>query len=395
MSQALALAAAQELRTALLDHGVKAVSIELQVGRGPASGANWWCPTFAAALSHHIVSRRSSGLTPGLALVKRGRTGLVGPLCNAYGGFDEVSRIITMGWANHPGQGGPTDFAGQVVPKDNGRPYLFGTEFEGGLDEADWTDEFHEFMARHNAGVLDWLGRPVEAHGEHLTWAPQRKIDRLHYTTGSGQDRIRAVLAGAPAAHSPAPAVPAAQAATYGPWYTGAPGTRTVRLYASGADVVVIQHWAGVAEDGKYGPGSVAAVKDKQKAAGLTKDGIVGRNTWALILAHVNAGANTSQTRATQGAVHVPADGKWGADTDKAVAAVRAAVTGSFPYGRAFAQTCVGTKSDGVWGTNSRAALARTVALLQAAWGAKPDGDWGTKTEAAYAAARGRNYMRF
>lgn len=192
MTLALAQREAGDLRVALLDNGVRQVSLELQQG---VAGSGWAGGQFRRGLGHHIVSRRSSGLTPGLALVKRGRPDLGGPLCNGYGGFDLIARIITMGWANHPGAGGPWSVPGWgTIPRNNGRPYIFGWEFEGGLNEADWTDEFHEFMARCGAGTLDWLGgAPLECWDEHKGWAPARKIDRLHYTTASGRQRIAAV----------------------------------------------------------------------------------------------------------------------------------------------------------------------------------------------------------
>jgi hypothetical protein len=183
-----AQAQANQLRTALLDNGVRRVSIELQQG---VAGSGWGVAPFMRGLGHHIVSRPPG--TPGLALVKRGRPDLAGPLCNGYGGFDLTARIITMGWANHPGMGGPWSVPGwRTVPVNNGRPYIFGWEFEGGL--VPYTDEMHDFMARCGAGTLDWLGdMPLECWGEHKTWAPGRKVDRLGYTTASGRARIAAV----------------------------------------------------------------------------------------------------------------------------------------------------------------------------------------------------------
>jgi hypothetical protein len=195
VTQADAVAAAGRLRTALLDNGVRAVSIELQQGAG---GSGWGVAPFKRGLGHHIVSRPPG--TPGLALVKKGRPDLAGPLCNGYGGFDLTARIITMSYANHPGLGGPWAVPGWgTVPVNNGRPYIFGWEFEGGIVE--WTDAMHDFMARCGAGTLDWLGTlpgnpgpaPLDCWGEHKTWAPGRKIDRLNYTTASGRSRIAAV----------------------------------------------------------------------------------------------------------------------------------------------------------------------------------------------------------
>jgi hypothetical protein len=105
-----------------------------------------------------------------------------------------------MGWANHPGTGGPWTVPGWgVVPKDNGRPYAFGWEFEGGYEP--YTDEMHDFMARCAAGTLQWLDTmpdtpgpaPLECWDEHKGWAGPRKPDRIGYTTASGRARIAAV----------------------------------------------------------------------------------------------------------------------------------------------------------------------------------------------------------
>jgi hypothetical protein len=185
------MAAAQELATALRDFGMK-VSIEL---RTDAQGS-WRVNDFVRNLQHHTVSRPSNGMTPCLSLVKYGRSDLSGPLANGYLGYDGVARIITMGYANHPGLGGPWSVAGHgTVPRDNGRPYIFGWEHEGGYPES-WTgpyEKMHDWMARCGAAVLEWRGLPLTCSGEHKTWAGARKIDRLNYTTESGRERIRLV----------------------------------------------------------------------------------------------------------------------------------------------------------------------------------------------------------
>lgn len=215
MTLARAQAAADQLRTALLDNGVRRVSIELQPG---VASSGWYVNTFKRGMGHHIASYPPG--TPGLALVKKGRTGtnaLTGPLCNGYGGFDLTARIITMGWANHPGEGGPWSVPGWgTVPRNDGRPRIFGWEFEGGY--LDYTDEMHDFMARCGAGTLDWLGTlpgnpgpaPLACWGEHKEpWAPGRKTDRIGYTAASGRARIAAVRGGAaPASRPSTPTAP-------------------------------------------------------------------------------------------------------------------------------------------------------------------------------------------
>lgn len=234
MSVALAQAAAQQLRTALLDHGVRAVSLELQPG---VAGSGWHVGTFKRGMGHHIASRPSQGATPGLAVVKNGRGGvnpLTGPLANGYGGFDLIARIITMGWANHPGAGGPWSVPGWgTVPVNNGRPYIFGWEFEGGFEP--YTDEMHDFMARCGAGTLDWLGgAPVECWDEHKGWAGPRKPDRIGYTTASGRSRIATVLQG----DDMDPVIAQKISEIHGVLFSGTPATpRALSVYARLVDV--------------------------------------------------------------------------------------------------------------------------------------------------------------
>ena len=216
-----ALRRARIVKTALLDHGVFQVSIELHDGRPTSDGSDTWnaCKP-VGPFSHHTVSRFSpSSLTPCLALVKSGRSDVPGPLCNGYGGYDLVYRIICCGMANHSGEGGAMSLSGPrgtfVIPQDSARAHMWGTEYEGGLSEADWDREltnpgtgkkstFREFMGRSNAALAEAVweinGRGTregltakdlaDYHVEHKTWAPTRKIDRLNYSTASGRAEL-------------------------------------------------------------------------------------------------------------------------------------------------------------------------------------------------------------
>jgi hypothetical protein len=209
MSRATALPEARRLKQCLLKAGVPQVSIELVQGR-PASGDLWNNQFVVASFAHHTVSRYSaSNKTPCLALVKRGRSDLPGPLCNGYGGYDLVARIITLGYANHPGAGGPVTVPSGVakprtytIPRDSARKYAFGWEFEGGLAALDWNRiytnaatgkkmNFHEFMARCLNGTQDMYDLPIGAHLEHKSWAPTRKVDRMGYTRDSAIVRMK------------------------------------------------------------------------------------------------------------------------------------------------------------------------------------------------------------
>lgn len=197
----VALSKARLLKRIMLEHGVPEVSIELLPGR-PSNYGEWDALFTVADMGHHTVSRYSSrSLTPVLALVKRGRSDLPGPLCNGYGGYDLTYRIITFGYANHPGRGGPYTVpaltAGRfTIPQNSARRYTWGTEWEGGLDESDWDRvlrnprngkqmTMRQFMGRAHAALEKFLEIHEGAHLEHSTWT-SRKIDRLGYTREEG-----------------------------------------------------------------------------------------------------------------------------------------------------------------------------------------------------------------
>lgn len=215
MTQQTAMAKAAELKRALLNHGVPEVEIELMQGRPvPNAGDRWDTLQIVANFAHHVGSKHGTHRTPGLAGIKKGRPAvpaspghkaqdaLPGPLANGYGGWDLCYRIITFGYANHPGKGGPIVVNGFKIPKDSARRYTWGTEWEGGLREADWDEvltnprngakmTMREFMGRSHAAIQAYFKLPADAHLEHKTWAPTRKIDRLNYTRASGIEEIR------------------------------------------------------------------------------------------------------------------------------------------------------------------------------------------------------------
>ena len=282
MSADAAQQAAQRLRSALLDHGVRKVSIELMPGRPTSSGSRWLNSRFIGVMSHHTAGP-AAGLTPSLALCKRGRSGIPGPLCNGYGGRDLVYRIITMGLANHPGKGGPLTLGRFRIPADSARPYLWGTEWEHpGTAAHPWTDDMREFTARSNAGILDWLGQPIGHHVEHSTWAPGRKIDRLGYTAASAQDEIQPFLsrvdAGARGAR-PTPRFPGR--------HFFQPGAVNEHVTELGTQLVRL----GFGRFYKVGPGprwtdadreAVAAFQKSRPELRMDADGFPGPLTWRL-----------------------------------------------------------------------------------------------------------------
>lgn len=97
-----------------------------------------------------------------------------------------------------------------------------------------------------------------------------------------------------------------------------------------------------------------------------------------------------------QKVVGATVDGRWGEDTDKRTHAVRMASSlkgVAFPWGEKYTQGVVGTKADGIWGANSRAAHDKAVKKIQTAlkkagyFKGAPNGIWNAATDAAFVKA--------
>ncbi|OJF15067.1 peptidoglycan-binding domain-containing protein [Couchioplanes caeruleus] len=99
---------------------------------------------------------------------------------------------------------------------------------------------------------------------------------------------------------------------------------------ATGVDVQTVQHLLTAAgypvdSDGKFGPGTEAAVKKFQAAQGATADGIVGMMSWSKLVRTVRPGDRGDAVKAVQAQLNalgygLEVDGAFG---DRTAAAVR------------------------------------------------------------------------
>ncbi|WP_245557816.1 peptidoglycan-binding domain-containing protein [Deinococcus apachensis] len=106
---------------------------------------------------------------------------------------------------------------------------------------------------------------------------------------------------------------------------------QALRQGDSGRDVVTLQYLlrhAGqiLSVDGAFGSGTDTAVRNFQRASGLTVDGIVGGNTWEKLIVTVRQGDSGNAVRAVQdqlrsgyGYSGVTVDGIFGSGTNTAV----------------------------------------------------------------------------
>lgn len=120
-----------------------------------------------------------------------------------------------------------------------------------------------------------------------------------------------------------------AQVAVAAPASAAIPGSSTtsfpvLKLNSSGHAVTVAQYALAhngqqLSVDGKFGPGTDAAVKAFQRAKGLVADGVIGPKTWAALLSNVQQGSTGNLVKAVQVTVGVSADGVFGSGTRNAV----------------------------------------------------------------------------
>lgn len=147
-----------------------------------------------AVICHHTASNRTSGNWASDSIVTYGRSDLPGPLCHFLLGRDGTVRIISDGYANHAGEGGPR--AG--IPRNLGNSYTYGIEAENnGLGEP-WSKEQLNAYYRLCAALLDYMGtKDVSKVFGHKEWT-SRKIDPAGIDMNKFREQVRKALNSGP-----------------------------------------------------------------------------------------------------------------------------------------------------------------------------------------------------
>lgn len=83
-------------------------------------------------------------------------------------------------------------------------------------------------------------------------------------------------------------------------------------------------HGSDLTVDGAYGPETTTAVRRVQADHGMAEDGVVGNQTWPVLIVEVSNGSAGDAVRAVQSQIHsrsgwLEIDGSFGPETDRTV----------------------------------------------------------------------------
>lgn len=217
-------------------------------------------------MCHHTATR-GGGNMPTLRVLQRGVPGLQGPLCQLGLGRDGTYYVVAAGRANHAG-------AGVWNGVKTGNSSFIGIEAENAGDGSEpWPEVQMDAYRRGVAAILGHVRAGADMCCGHLEYAlPKgRKIDP-NFDMAAFRGEVRQLMRGTGITR---PLIPGSD-----------PTTRklTLRRGARGDDVRLIQRATGADVDGRFGPGTEAAVRRFQRKHSLVGDGIVGPKTWAVIL---------------------------------------------------------------------------------------------------------------
>lgn len=221
--------------------------------------------TVRGVMCHHTGSTGAVGNMPTLNVLKVGRSDLPGPLAQLGLGRDGTYYVVAAGRCNHAGAG---EWRGQT----NGNSNFIGIEAENGGRKTDgWPDVQMDAYRRGVAAILRHIDAEAEMCCGHREYAlpPGRKDDPL-FDMNAFRDAVRDILRGVAPLRPLIPPV-------------DSNGKPTLKRGARGDDVVLVQTKLSLSADGKFGPGTEAAVRQFQRQKELVPDGIVGPKTWEYL----------------------------------------------------------------------------------------------------------------
>lgn len=321
-----------------------------EVDDAPARGRRDFITMPGAIVNHHTVDRGPADY-PSLQVVVNGRAKLPGPLCNYGVGRGGIIYYVAAGVANH---------AGKVIASWMGNPYAVGIEIANNGVGEPYSPECWAAIVALNEEITRQFDIPTaRVLGHKEVCAPVgRKVDPSFH-----MDDLRGALGSAPAPGGvtapvtpvPPPVVPpVTDQSRRAPDHLPVVSTATAHGDGWAKLVQKVLAQAGLYRgpiDGWIGAGSKTGIINLQARYGLTRDGAVGQQTWALgavavggTLRRGEAGAAVEALQNLLGYRDAEADGEFGPGTEGRVKQV---------------QRWAGLDADGVVGPGTRAALAR------------------------------------
>lgn len=147
-----------------------------------------------AIICHHTASNASSGNFASENIVSFGRSDLPGPLCQFLLGRDGTVKIISGGYTNHAGTGGPR--AG--IPANLGNTYAWGIEAENNGVGERWGEKQLNAYYVLCAALLNYMGtKDTSKVIGHKEWT-SRKIDPAGIHMDGFRKRVGEALAHGP-----------------------------------------------------------------------------------------------------------------------------------------------------------------------------------------------------
>jgi hypothetical protein len=250
----------------LLDAGLKVAKVDGWEFRGLGDMGD-----VLGIVCHHTAGPHSLNM-PSLNTIINGRSDLRGPLAHLGLGRDGTFYIVAAGKCNHAGLGA---WNGVTA----GNTHFIGIEAEntGLADDLPWQEVQMQAYQHGVAAILRNVNQGADWCVGHKEFAlPPGRKDDPSFDMAAFRGVVSAIMNGSA---PPLPAIPTAEPQNA----DGTGGRATLRRWATGDLVKILQTSLHLDPDGVFGPGTEAAVRAFQRTAGLVPDGIVGPKTWASL----------------------------------------------------------------------------------------------------------------
>lgn len=257
---------------ARLERAVKNAGVKYKKVSGWASRGHGTMGRVESIICHHTAGP-ASGNTPSLNVVAYGRPGLSGPLSQLFLARDGTVYLVAAGVSYH---------AGRVVSNKYTNSHAIGIEAEA-TGTSSWPAHQVNEYAKLCKALAKEFGLSTSRVVGHKEAAPSRKID-----PNFSMSDFRAKVGGAKGGVSSGGGTSGGGGSYESPSAKHEVGSRVMGKYDGGSDVYWLQrrlyklgYDIDTSFDKLFGPNVEKAVRAFQKSAGVTVDGLAGKDTIA------------------------------------------------------------------------------------------------------------------